>query len=168
MQPQLRSQRPSSSGRFSTASRPSPRSGLPRRGVTTPPRRTPSFGRSQPQANRTPRFSRGQAPTWRSPAFRRHQPKQSKPQQMVSKVGGMLPAALSGKTASKATSKARKPAGLALLAGAAGLAMKNRDKIGGMLRRDKQQAAQPHTDSYAEPVPPMTNTPAPTSTRPPM
>ena len=38
-----------------------------------------------------------------------------------------------GKAAKRASSRSAKPAGLALLAGAAGLALKNRDKLSGML-----------------------------------
>jgi len=50
-------------------------------------------------------------------------------------IGKMVTALTGGSTAKKASSRSAKPAGFALLAGAAGLALKNREKIKGLANR---------------------------------
>jgi len=50
-------------------------------------------------------------------------------------IGKMVTALTGGSTAKKASSRSAKPAGFALLAGAAGLALKNREKIKGLAQR---------------------------------
>jgi len=112
----------------------------------TMPRRTPAT-RSTPRG-RTPQM----------PArFNRSKPKQQKG--IAGALGGLLPTG----AASKATpsSKKGKASGFAALAAAAGVAFKNRDKLGGMLGRKgggEQSSSQP---TYA-PTPTPTPTPMPT------
>lgn len=79
------------------------------------------------------------------PAIRRRQPQPSGLKGLVSKASHAMPGMMSAKTMSKAGSSARKPAGMALLAGAAGLAFKNREKLGGMLGRGKSGGDTPET-----------------------
>lgn len=108
-----------------------------------PMSRTPRAARPS-RPTRTPRFSRtNAAPStgFRPTHFRRQQPKQSGIQSALSKV---VPGALAGKTARKSSSKSstshtKRNGGMALLAGAAGLAFKNRDKLTGMMGRSKTQ-----------------------------
>lgn len=63
----------------------------------------------------------------------------SQQQSGVGKALSALTALSGGKTAKKATSRSAKPAGFALLAGAAGLALKNRDKLKGMAGRGGEE-----------------------------
>jgi hypothetical protein len=78
-------------------------------------------------------------------------------------LGGMLARFAPKRTAAKATpsSKGGKAGGVALLAAAAGVAFRNRDKLAGMLqgrgRRDRHEA-QP-TTTPAPPQQPAANTP---------
>jgi hypothetical protein len=58
-------------------------------------------------------------------------PEKSGMSKALSALGGLS----GGKTAKKASSRSAKPAGFALLAGAAGLALKNRDKLKGLANR---------------------------------
>jgi hypothetical protein len=112
----------------------------------TTPRRTPAT-RTAPRG-RTPQM----------PArFSRNKPKQK------SGIAGALTGLLPTGAASKATpsSKKGKAGGFAALAGLAGVAFKNRDKLGGMLGRkggDEQSSSQP---TYA-------TTPTPSPTPPPV
>jgi hypothetical protein len=72
---------------------------------------------------------------------------------MMGKVGGLF----GGKKASKkAAPSAKQGAGLAVLAGAAGLAMKNRDKIARMVGRGDK-----HEQQQVDTTPAVPTTPAP-------
>jgi hypothetical protein len=63
----------------------------------------------------------------------------------------MLSGAMSGGAAKKATSRsAAKPAGFALLAGAAGLALKNREKLMGMVDRGRGSHADSTSGIYSD------------------
>jgi hypothetical protein len=93
--------------------------------------------------------------TQRGAPFRRNQSQRSGMQKAMSQLTGMIPG-MGGKTSRsrfgrKSSSGPGKkgPAGLALLAGAAGLAMKNRDKIGGMLGRKSE--GEPQGESHNQP-----------------
>ncbi len=66
---------------------------------------------------------------------RRPKSKVTPPKSGVSKALSALGSLSGGKTATKASSRSAKPAGFALLAGAAGLALKNRDKLKGLANR---------------------------------
>lgn len=129
--------RPSSPGRF--PSRPAPRRSAPKRTPRTHP--TQRFARSKPSSGAGHKL----------PRFGRAQPKQSPVQKMIGKVGGLFGG---GKASKKAAPSAKQGAGLALLAGAAGLAMKNRDKIARMVGRgDKHE--------QVDTTPAVPTTPAP-------
>jgi hypothetical protein len=90
------------------------------------------------------RFSRtGQKPSSR-PLPPRFTPRGSKPKGKgkASGLTGMLGALPMGRSKAKpssGSSKGRKGAGIALLTAAAGFAVSNRDKIGGLLNRKGQQ-----------------------------
>jgi hypothetical protein len=102
----------------------------------------------------TARFQRtGQRPTSR-PMPPRFTPRSSKKQS--SGIGAMMGALPFGKAKAKPSSSGRgkKGAGLALLTAAAGFAMSNRDKIGGLLNRNKAQTADPVTTAPPA-VPPV-------------
>lgn len=70
---------------------------------------------------------------------RRSVTKRSQPQSQLSGMAKTLTSLVGGKSTAKASSRSRKPAGLALLAGAAGLALKNREKLMGMTRGKSSQ-----------------------------
>jgi len=66
-------------------------------------------------------------------------------------IGKMVTALTGGSTAKKASSRSAKPAGFALLAGAAGLALKNREKIMGLAHRgDSSQEGAPSGTVYGD------------------
>jgi hypothetical protein len=98
--------------------------------------------------------------------FSRNKPKQK------SGIAGAITGLLPTGAASKATpsSKKGKAGGFAALAAAAGVAFKNRDKIGGMLGRkggDAQSSSQPTYATTPAPTPSPTPTPVqPTDTTP--
>lgn len=108
-------------------------------------RRTPTRAQQRPR-----RAPRGTTTGFRpSMPRRRSQPQKSGLQGLISKA---VPSGLSAKSTSKAGSAAKKPASMALLAGAAGLAYKNREKIGGMLGRHKDdEQRQQHAEPYVAP-----------------
>jgi hypothetical protein len=128
------------------------------------------FGRSTPPA--TGRFARGGTPN-RAPnsagralaarnraEVRRRRGTASQPSGIGKLLGG-----LTGGTAKKTAAKAGRkgvgaPAGLALLAGAAGLAMKNRDKLGALLGRGGSGAQQEHGQITSVPSEPTVVAPA--------
>ena len=86
--------------------------------------------------------------------------KQSGVKRVMSSVSGALPS-LGRKSSSSSSSrmgKGGKAGGLALLAGAVGLAVKNRDKVASMARRDHGEETQP--------TPPVTTTVPPAATGP--
>jgi hypothetical protein len=94
----------------------------------------------------TARFARtSQRPASRSmpPRFT---PRGSK-KKSASGLGAMMGALPFGKSKAKPASSGRgkKGAGLALLTAAAGFAMSNRDKLGGLLHRDKAESTDPVT-----------------------
>ncbi|UGS35662.1 hypothetical protein [Capillimicrobium parvum] len=100
--------RPASAGRF--------QSPTARRSPSSPPRRKPaSAGRA------TPRFGRPQ-------------PKQSALQKMAGTIGGLFGGGRS-KASKRHTPSAKQGVGMAAIAGVAGLAMKNRDKLGKLIGR---------------------------------
>ena len=66
-------------------------------------------------------------------------------------IGKALSALSGGKAAKKVPSRSAKPAGLALLAGAAGLALKNRDKLMGLAHRgDSSHEGAPSGTVYGD------------------
>jgi hypothetical protein len=76
---------------------------------------------------------RGLAGGW----LQRSQPTQSRVKRMLSGVTGALPGASKGRSTSSSKSGRRgKAGGLALLAGAAGVVFKNRDKLASLARRN--------------------------------
>jgi hypothetical protein len=137
-------------------------------------------GRTAGRAGRAQRPSarprRQQTTTHRGAPFRRSQPQQSGVQKALSQVTEKLPGIGGGKarrsrfgrTSSSGGGK-KGTAGLALLAGAAGLAMKNRDKIGGMFGRKSQGGSQgePQGGSQGEPQGASPNPNQPPTTTPP-
>jgi hypothetical protein len=146
----------SSAGRFGRQATTPNRFG---RHATTPSRfgrqaSTPSrFGR---QATTPSRFGRPGTPSPRFATGRRRQPaKKSLTQQVMSALPGLV----------KGTSKPRRrggggrkrAGGMALLAGGLGLAMKNRDKLGGMMGRHSSDTGQ---------MPPAMQTPSPDQNQP--
>ena len=69
----------------------------------------------------------------------------------MSKALSSLGSLSGGKAAKKASSRSAKPAGFALLAGAAGLALKNRDKLKGLANRgDSSQEGAPSGTLYGD------------------
>lgn len=135
--------------------------------------RTPSkppagrFGRTSAQRPSTristPRISVGRGAT-----------KRSKGDKTLSKLTGMLPGSMLGRAAKPSSrggggGKGRK-AGFAMLAGAAGLALKNRDRLPGPLgRRTEEPVAAPPapvTGDYVATTP-ATDAGSPSSTTPP-
>ena len=123
--------------------------------MATPTRSRPSsMRRTTPRARPVPGGRRPSIPR------RRSQPQKTGLQGLISKA---VPGALGAKATSKAGSSAKKPASMALLAGAAGLAYKNREKLGGLLGRSKQgeQHPEPHMHATPQPAtPPPPSTPA--------
>jgi hypothetical protein len=98
---------------------------------------------------------RGIAGGW----LQRSQPTQSRRTRMLNSVTGALPGSSKGRSTSSSKSGRRgKAGGLALLAGAAGLLFKNRDKVASLARRNDagRNDYQPVPD--ATPVTPPINT----------
>ncbi|HEV2999801.1 MAG TPA: hypothetical protein VGW75_03590 [Solirubrobacteraceae bacterium] len=145
-------------------------------GRTQPP--AGRFGRSQPQAGRFARPSahRSANRTISTPriAVGRIPARRSKPDKGLSKLVGMLPGSMLGRAAKPSSrgggGKGRK-AGFAMLAGAAGLALKNRDRLPGPLgRRTEEPVAAPPSGPVAGDyvaTPPVTDAGSPASTTPP-
>ena len=92
---------------------------------------------------------------------RRQPQKQSGLQRALSGVTGALPGR-SKKGSSSKVGRTGKAGGFALLAGVAGLAFKNRDKVASMARRDDggDKAQTEPTPAVTTPVPPATTTPS--------
>jgi hypothetical protein len=102
-------------------------------------------------ANR-PAGRRSAAPTRRPTIVTRRKPKKTGMSKVLEGVAGALPGGGAKKGASGG-GKGR-TAGLAVLAGAAGLALKNRDKLGGMVRSKGSGTGDrtAHADAPANPV----------------
>jgi len=135
------------------------------------------------QATRAPaasaRFSRSGGTTGRSPSARRPSPRRAsapsrrptirrRPQKtgmakVAERVAGMVPGGAAGKKA--ASGGKGRTAGLALLAGAAGLALKNRDKLAG-LRGGKGSGTGDRTSHADAPANPVVITNEPDGTAP--
>jgi hypothetical protein len=102
-------------------------------------RRPPSarFNRSAGPSTQRPAGRRASAATSRRSSIvpRRTPPKKTGMAKLAEGVAGALPGAGARKKASTGGGGKGRTAGLAMLAGAAGLAFKNRDKLQGMLRR---------------------------------
>jgi hypothetical protein len=146
-------------GRFARASQPSGRASRPR------PARSSSTTRGLPSVRR-------RKPEPQSPAKKVLGAAQSAPKSALSAIGGVIPGASGGKKAGKAKRAGRgaarkaqdnkKPLGVALVAGAAGLALSQRDKIADKLGRgggDEGTPEQPPTalnehEHTATPPPP--------------
>jgi hypothetical protein len=110
--------------------------------------RTASRGRtSAGRAGTTGRFNAPSA--GRGVTIRRRKPQPKGVSKVMKSLGGALPKGGAAATAGKAG----KPAGFALLAGAAGLAFKNRDKLGSLLGRGKQDHEQ-ESVPFTEAAPP--------------
>lgn len=146
------------------------------------------FGKSQPSAGR---FGKSQPPSGRFPrpasprpgtrkistpriAVGRRPAKRSKGDNALSKLTGMLPGSMLGRAAKPSSrggggGKGRK-AGFAVLAGAAGLALKNRDRLPGPLGRKTEEPLAgpqaPVTGDYVA-TPPAGDAGSPASTTPP-
>jgi hypothetical protein len=118
---------------------------------------TPSrFGRPGPTSNR---FGRPATPPPRFAAGRRRQPaKKSVTQKVMNAIPGLSKGSSKRRRSSSSGSGRKRAGGMALLAGGLGLAMKNRDKIGGLLGRHSSDAGQ----TPPTPAPPMTAPPATT------
>lgn len=153
------------SGRFARASQPSGRASRPR------PARSPSATRGLPSVRR-------RKPEPQSPAKKVLGAAQSAPKSALNAIGGIIPGGSSGKKAGKkgpgkakkaGRSAARtaqgnkKPLGVALVAGAAGLALSQRDKIAGKLGLggggDESSQEQPSTALNEHDYPPSPTTP---------
>ncbi len=133
------------------------------------------FGRSTPPA--TGRFARGGTPN-RAPnsagralaarnraEVRRRRGTSSQPSGLGKLLGGLTGGGAAKKTAAKAGRKGvGAPAGLALLAGAAGLAMKNRDKLGSLLGRGGSGGQHEHGQITSVPSEPTVVAPATSDT----
>src|SRR5215213_7510028 len=132
----------SAAGRFGRATPPAGRFGR-----TPPPARR--IGRTTPQPSR---FGRAPQPRRASLARRRPAPR-SKGNKALNALGGMIPGSILGRAAkpSAGAGKGRRAGTFALLAGAAGLAMKNRDKLPGPLGR--KDTAEPMAPAAVEPDP---------------
>jgi hypothetical protein len=156
------------SGRFARASQPSGRASRPR------PARSPSATRGLPSVRR-------RKPEPQSPAKKVLGAAQSAPKSALSAIGGVIPGGSSGKKsgkkgpgkAKKAARSAqgnKKPLGVALVAGAAGLALSQREKIAGKLGRggggDEEFKDQSPTALNEHDYPPSPATP-PTPPAPP-
>ncbi|HEV7753576.1 MAG TPA: hypothetical protein VGO71_18640 [Baekduia sp.] len=115
------------------------------RQATTPNR----FGRPAPTPNR---FGRTATPAPRFASGRRRQPaKKSIAQHMMSAVPGLSKGSSKRRRSSGGGRGRKRAGGMALLAGGLGLAMKNRDKIGGLLGRHSSDTGQ--TPPAAAPPP---------------
>jgi hypothetical protein len=98
------------------------------------------FSRSAGPSTQRPSGRRASAATSRRPSIvPRRTPQKTGMAKLVEGVSGALPGARARNKAGGGGGKGR-TAGLAMLAGAAGLAFKNRDKLQGMLRRKGSDA----------------------------
>jgi hypothetical protein len=122
---------------------------------TQTPKR-PAAGRfGRPAAKPAQRPARGRHTTSpRRPAMRTmgRRPQKSGAAKAAQKLGGLLPGTRGQKRGASGGPGKKGTAGLALLAGAAGLLMKNREKLTSMIR---------HRDSSGEPVKPVDQQPGP-------
>jgi hypothetical protein len=127
----------------------------------TPTSKRPPSGRfARPGGKPAQRQARGQRPaSSRRPTMpTRRKPAKSGRAKAVEKLGSLLPGRRSQKRGgSGGRSKKGTAGGLALLAGAAGLVMKNRDKITSKLR---------HKDSSDETAHPVQSQPVPSNSGP--
>lgn len=117
--------------------------------------------------------ARRPAATRRPMIATRRKPQKTGMAKAIDALGGMLPGAASKKHGRRSTAGGGKgrTAGLAMLAGAAGLAMKNRGRLASMFggkgsagdRATQQMTAEPDANSRVDAVitPPPTGTPAP-------
>jgi hypothetical protein len=106
------------------------------RQATTPNR----FGRP---AHTASRFGRPATPAPRFATGRRGRPaKKSIAQQVMNAVPGLAKGSSKPRRGSGGGSGRKRAGGMALLAGGIGLAMKNRDKIGGLLGRHSSDTGQ--------------------------
>jgi hypothetical protein len=105
----------------------------------------------------------------------RRQPPKSTANRLLGRLAGMLPGAGARKRGRRAPrgAKATAPAGLALLAGAAGMALKNRNKLTGLLPGRSRQEQSPPTPPAVETAPvervpesPTPHAPPPPAARP--
>ena len=110
---------------------------------------TTRSSRPRPTPMRRPAKTTRSAPGGFRPTTTVRRRSQPKPSGIQGLIGKAIPGLAAGKTAKKGASSARKPAGMAMLAGAAGLAFKNRDKLGGLLGRKKSDQ---HADHVVAPV----------------
>ena len=111
---------------------------------------------------------RRSTPSSRRPTIvTRRKPQKSGMAKMFDGIAGALPGAGAKKGASRGGGKGR-TAGLAMLAGAAGLALKNRDKLTGMVRSKGSGTGDrtAHADAPANPIV-VTETPAKNAGTPP-
>ena len=143
----------------------------------TTPRSTPAgrLGRTQPPAGRFPRTSAHRPATRRSTpssrvSVRRKPAQRTKSDKALNGLAGLLPGSVLGRAAkpSSGGGKGRK-AGFALLAGAAGLALKNRDKLPGPMGRKTEEpvvVAPPVAAEYVA-TPPANDAAPTTPTTPP-
>jgi hypothetical protein len=89
------------------------------------------------------RFGRHPAPASRFAVGRRRQaPKRSKPGQMMKSIAAALPGLARGRSKSRGGGR-RRAGGMAVLAGGVGLAMKNRNKLAGMMGRRSSTGTEP-------------------------
>jgi hypothetical protein len=143
----------------------------------TTPRSTPAAGRrprTQPPAGRFPRASTPRPSTRRtnlsSGVLSRRKPApRSKSDKALSGLVGLLPGGVLGKAAKPSAGGGKgKKAGFALLAGAAGLALKNRDKLpGGRKTEEPVAPATPASTEYVATAPATGNSVPTTPTTPP-
>jgi hypothetical protein len=119
-------------------------------------RSTATARRSIPSRRPTSTQRRAIAGGW----LQRRQPqKQSGMQRVLGGVTGALPG-LSKKGSSSKVGRTGKAGGLALLAGVAGLAFKNRDKVASLARRDSAGNDFQTAPATPTPVPPVSTTPS--------
>ncbi len=113
------------------------------------PTRTPTSKRTSTARFSRPATSAGRrqaAPARRQVRVTRRKPDPKGTEKMMKALGGMMPGAATAKgRRASGGGRGKKGAGLALLAGAAGLAMKNRGKLSSMLpgRRSDAPPLQP-------------------------
>jgi hypothetical protein len=90
-----------------------------------------------PTRSRTPRFSRTGTPARTGGLRGRRQPQRSGPEKLIGSVTSALGGGASSKSKSSSRGRGRgsKAGGAALLAGAAGMAFKNRNKLMSMFNR---------------------------------
>src|SRR5829696_2086820 len=133
----------------------------------TTPRSTPAgrFGHTTPQASR---FG-GATQASRASLARRRPAQRSKGNKALNALGGMIPGSVLGRAAKPSRGgggKGRRAGAFALLAGAAGLAMKNRDKLPGPLGRKDTAEPVPPVPVEPDPLAPSATGPTPTSVPP--